>query len=72
MVPIVIFAIALCLLYHWTGSLYPGVAVHVIFNSLPLAGALDWTWQTPLLMAGSTLAALALARLITASLATDG
>jgi len=72
MVPIVIFGIALCLLYHWTGSLYPGIAVHAIFNSLPLAGALDWTWQTPLLMAGSTLAALAIARLIAASLATDG
>ena len=64
MVPIVLFGVGLCLLYHWTGSLYPGIALHALNNSIPLAAALHWTWQTPLLMVGSTLAALAIARLI--------
>jgi len=64
MVPVVVFGIGLCLLYHWTGSLYPGIALHAIFNSIPLGAALDWTWQIPLLIACSTLATLTLARLI--------
>ena len=63
-VPIVVFGIAMCLLYHWTGSLYPCIAVHAFGNAIPLAGALDWTWQAPLLIAGSTLAALTLTRLL--------
>ena len=70
MVPIVLFGIALCLLYHWTESLYPGIALHAINNSIPLAVALHWTWQIPVLMAGSTLAALAIARLIALGLVT--
>jgi len=64
MVPIVLFGIGLCLLYHWTGSLYPGIALHAINNSVPLGTALHWTWQTPVLMVCSTLAALTIARLI--------
>ncbi|MCA1697480.1 MAG: CPBP family intramembrane metalloprotease, partial [Actinobacteria bacterium] len=64
MVPIVLSGIGLSLLYHWTESLYPGIALHALNNSIPLAAALHWTWQTPLLMVGSTLAALAIARLI--------
>jgi len=64
MVPIVLFGIGLCLLYHWTGSLYPGIALHALNNSIPLGAALHWTWQTPVLMVCSSLAALAIARLI--------
>jgi len=39
-VPVVVFGIGLCLLYHWTASLYPGIALHAIGNSIPLAAAL--------------------------------
>ena len=66
--PIVVFGIGLCLLYHWTASLYPGIAVHAFGNAIPLGDALDWTWQTPMLIAGSTFAALTLARLIALAL----
>ena len=59
-----VFGIAMCLLYHWTGSLYPCIAVHAIGNSLALGGVLNWTWQVPVLIAGSTLAALAICWLI--------
>ncbi len=66
--PVVVFGIGLCLLYHATASLYPGIAVHAFGNAIPLGAALDWSWQTPLLAAGSTLAALTLARLIALAL----
>ena len=69
MTPIVVFGIAMCLLYHWTGSLYPCIAVHAFGNAIPLAGALDLTWQAPLLIVGSTLAALTLTRLLALGLA---
>jgi len=68
MVPIVIVGIGLCLLYHWTESLYPGIAVHALNNSIPLGSALHWTWQTPVLMVCSTLVALTIARLIALAL----
>jgi len=64
MVPIILFGIGLSLLYHWTESLYPGIALHALNNSIPLAAALQWTWQTPVLITGSTLAALLIGRLI--------
>ncbi len=64
MIPVVLFGVGLCLLYYWTGSLYPCIAVHALNNSISLGAALDWTWQTPVLMVCSTLAALAIARLI--------
>ncbi len=67
-ITIVPFGIGLCLLYHWTGSLYPGIAFHALTNSIPLGSTLNWTWQTPLLMVASTLAALTLARLIAVGL----
>ena len=63
-VPATVFGITMCLLYHWTESLYPCIAVHTISNSIALGGVLHWTWQLPLLIAGSTLAALAICRLI--------
>lgn len=67
-VPVIVMGIALCLLYHWTGSLYPGIALHVPINSIPLASALDWSWQTPGLIAGATLTALTIARLLALAL----
>ena len=63
-VPIVVFGIAMCLLYHWTASLYPCIAVHAFGNAIPVTDALDWTWQAPLLIVGSALAALTLTRLV--------
>jgi len=64
LVAVALFGIGLCLLYHWTGSLYPCIAVHAVNNSIPLGAALNWTWQTPLLIVGSTLATLTIARLL--------
>ena len=63
-VPIVLFGIGMCLVYHWTGSLYPGIAAHALNNSVPLGFALDWSWQIPMLVACSVVAALVVAKLI--------
>ena len=64
MIPIAVLGIGLCLLYHWTGSLYPGIALHALSNSIPLGVSLNWSWQIPVLIVCSILAALTLARLI--------
>jgi len=40
-VPATVFGIGMCLLYHWTGSLYPCIAVHAIMNSIALGGVLN-------------------------------
>jgi membrane protease YdiL (CAAX protease family) len=66
LVPLAIFGVGLCLLYAWTRSLYPCIALHAVNNSIAFSVAQEWTWQIPLTVAGATavslLAAVALAR----------
>lgn len=64
LVPLMIFGTGLCLLYEWTGSLYPAIALHAINNSIALGANLEWDWQIPAMMVGSTVVALALAWLL--------
>ncbi len=71
LVPLMIFGAALCLLYEWTGSLYPAIALHALNNSIALGANLDWDWQIPAMMAGSTAVALLCAWLL-ARLVGDG
>ena len=53
-VPSAVFGFGLCLLYHWTGSLYPSLALHALSNSLLAATALvrrgwsRWRWSVRL------------------------
>ncbi len=63
-VPSVVFGIGMCFVYHWTGSLYPCIALHALNNSVVLGFALDWSWQIPLLVVCSILASLTIAWLI--------
>ena len=58
LVPLMIFGAGLCLLYELTGSLYPAIALHALNNSIALGANLDWDWQIPAMMVGSTAAAL--------------
>jgi uncharacterized protein len=53
LVPLALLGFGLCLLYARTGSLYPCIAVHAINNSIAFGTLNDWTWQIPLLLAGS-------------------
>jgi membrane protease YdiL (CAAX protease family) len=59
LVPLAGLGFGLCLLYRYTGSLYPCIAVHSLNNSLAFAGLEGWGWQAPLLMVGA-LAGIAL------------
>lgn len=65
LVPLMVFGIGLCLLYAKTGSLYPCIAVHAINNAVAFSVMNDWTWQVPLVIAGS----LALCTLVTLPIA---
>jgi membrane protease YdiL (CAAX protease family) len=58
------FGAGLCLLYEWTGSLYPAIALHALNNSIALGANLKWDWQIPAMMVGSTAAALLCAWLL--------
>jgi membrane protease YdiL (CAAX protease family) len=60
-VPLAVFGIGLCLLYHWTGSLYPSIALHALNNSVALGVALQWSWEVPVTMVGSVAATLTIA-----------
>jgi len=64
LVPLAALGFGLCLLYRWTGSLYPCIAAHALNNSFAFGSLEGWsTGQTFLLMAAAlaTIAALALA-----------
>jgi membrane protease YdiL (CAAX protease family) len=63
-VPLAIFGIGLCLLYHWSGSLYPCIALHALNNSVAFGVTQDWDWQIPVTMAGSVVVSLALAAVL--------
>ncbi|HEX8156221.1 MAG TPA: CPBP family intramembrane glutamic endopeptidase [Solirubrobacteraceae bacterium] len=60
-IPLAVFGFGLCLLYHWTGSLYPSIALHALNNSLALGVALKWSWEIPVTMVGSVAMTLTIA-----------
>ncbi len=46
LVPLMVFGFLLCLLYRFTGSLLPCIALHAVNNALALAVTLKWEpWQ---------------------------
>jgi membrane protease YdiL (CAAX protease family) len=61
LVPLAVLGFGLCLLYAWTGSLYPCIAVHAINNSIAFGTLNDWTWGIPVLLVGSLVACFAIA-----------
>lgn len=65
LVPLAFFGIGLCLLYEWTGSLYPAIALHALNNSIALGANQKWDVGVIVaMMVGSTIAALLCARLL--------
>jgi len=55
LVPLAALGFGLCLLYRFTGSLYPSIIAHSINNSIAFASLEDWGWQLPVLMAAALL-----------------
>jgi membrane protease YdiL (CAAX protease family) len=59
-----VFGLGTCLLYHRTGSLYPGLVFHALLNSSSIGTVPAWSWPRPLTMATSVVATVATAGLI--------
>jgi membrane protease YdiL (CAAX protease family) len=59
LIPLAALGFGLCVLYRYTGSLYPCIAAHSLNNSLAFGDLENWGWQIPVL-AVSALAAIAL------------
>lgn len=58
--PLALLGTVLCLLRERTGSLYPGIVLHCINNSVALSSSEHWSWQVPvvLVVAPATIALL--------------
>jgi uncharacterized protein len=50
------FGFGACLLYWFTGSLLPCIALHALNNGLAVAISLGWSWQVPLTALGAVAA----------------
>jgi uncharacterized protein len=63
LMPLAALGFALCLLYRYTGSLYPCIATHCLNNCIAFGALEGWSWQVPLLTVAAlgTIALLALA-----------
>jgi uncharacterized protein len=51
LVPLAALGFGLCLLYRYTGSLYPCMIAHALNNCVAFAGLEDWSWQALVLIA---------------------
>ncbi len=60
LVPLAGLGFGLCVLYRYTGSLYPCIAAHSLNNSLAFAALEGWGWQALVLIVGSFAAIAAL------------
>jgi membrane protease YdiL (CAAX protease family) len=60
LVPLAALGFGLCVLYRYTGSLYPCIAAHSLNNSLAFAALEGWSWQAPVLMIAALAAIAAL------------
>jgi uncharacterized protein len=54
--PLAALGFGLCLLYRYTGSLYPCIAAHSLNNSLAFSDLERWGWQAPVLIVSALLA----------------
>jgi membrane protease YdiL (CAAX protease family) len=61
LVPLGFFGVGLCLLYHYSGSLYPCIVLHALNNAIALGAALHWSWQIPVTMVAAPIVAVAVA-----------
>ncbi len=62
LLPLAALGFGLCVLYRFTGSLYPGIVAHALNNCLAFASLESWGWQFPVLVVCSLAAIAALAR----------
>lgn len=66
LVPLAVLGVGLCLLYRYTGSLYPCIAAHSLNNSFAFGAQEHWIWwQIPVLMLAALAVIALLARALT-------
>ena len=58
LVPLAGLGFGLCLLYRYTGSLYPCIVSHALNNSIAFASLEGWGWQEFVLLIAASLAAI--------------
>lgn len=58
------FGVVLCLLYQFTGSLYAPIVLHATNNTIAISNALDWKFQSGVLLWIGALVSLSLIALI--------
>ena len=58
LLPLAALGFGLCLLYRYTGSLYPGFGAHALNNSLAFASLEDWSWHGGLALIAASLAGI--------------
>ena len=68
LVPLAALGFGLCLLYRYTGSLYPCIAAHSLNNCIAFGSLEEWGWQIPILI----VAAFALIALLVIALMRTG
>lgn len=51
--PLAFLGAALCLIREKTGSLYPGIALHCVNNTIALGSNQGWDWQLPVALVAS-------------------
>jgi hypothetical protein len=56
LLPLAALGFGLCLLYRYSGSLYPGMGAHALNNSLAFASLASWTWLGGLALIAASLA----------------
>lgn len=61
--PLAGLGLGLCMLYRYTGSLYPCILAHSLNNSIAFSSLEGWGWQAPVLIVGALLLIGALALL---------
>jgi membrane protease YdiL (CAAX protease family) len=54
-VPLALLGAGLCFIREKTASLYPGIALHCLNNSLAMASSEHWSWQVPVVLIGAPL-----------------
>jgi membrane protease YdiL (CAAX protease family) len=62
-VPLALLGTALCFIREKTGSLYPGIALHCLNNSVAMSSSEHWSWQVPVVLVAAPACIALLVRL---------
>lgn len=62
-VPLAVLGTALCFIREKTASLYPGIALHCLNNSIAMCSSEHWSWEVPVVLILSPAAIFLLLRL---------